>query len=370
MGRSTRPAPASSMWCRGPLTWSASRTTASSSASPAPARMRSRRLNRESPQADLELAGGGHACPVAAVAEVLGHGPDEAHPAGRSLPGLAHVMGRAPAALVVGDQRDALLGEERLHPAHRHRGAAAEGHELDEAGRGPAAPGVPGERSELVLVDSREDHRVDVEAPEAGRRGGVEAAEDAPQVRSRPAQPGQASGVEGVERHVERAHARLPQRPGQVAQPVAVGGERHLLDPRGGARVGGDRHQLAAQRRLAAGQADPPHPQAGEDPDQPGDLGPGEEVAPLLVFRGRAVAAAEVAAIGEGEAEVGDDPPVAVDQRPVRGNHAAAPPCAPAQGGAPAGGPGSLAGRPPRRPRTHLTALRPRRRCARHCNRR
>jgi len=125
------------------------------------------------------------------------------------------------------------------------------------------------------------------------------------------------------ERDVEGGQASLAQRLRQLGELVAVGGERHLVEAGRGLEVGDDADELAAQGGLAAGEPDAAHPQAGEDRRQAGDLGAGEDAVAVLVIRDRAVAAAEVAAVGEREAQVLDEPALGVHQ-PRRGRAARA----------------------------------------------
>ena len=70
--------------------------------------------------------------------------------------------------------------------------------------------------------------------------------------------------VEGVEGDVQLPEAGLPERHGQVLEPVAVGGQRDLLDPRGGVEVGDDLHDVPAQRGLPPGEPDAPDARLGE----------------------------------------------------------------------------------------------------------
>src|SRR6202521_4643597 len=107
------------------------------------AELRAERHLVVAPQAHLEPAVGSDAGAVAAVAEVLGHGPDEAdvaHRAARVAP--AQVVGRSPATLVARLEEDALLAQQLLHARGRQGPPGAEGHDLDEPRRGPALPGV------------------------------------------------------------------------------------------------------------------------------------------------------------------------------------------------------------------------------------
>ena len=88
-------------------------------------------------EARAEITVGRHAHPVAAAAEVLGHGADEAHPSARA----AQVPGRTAGqrgGIVLGDEGQP-LGREPLDQLRGgHRRPLAEGHALDEARHQPA----------------------------------------------------------------------------------------------------------------------------------------------------------------------------------------------------------------------------------------
>ena len=137
-------------------------------------------------EAGLEAAVGGHPCPVALVAEVLGHGADEADEPLLVFLAGSHVSSRAPAPPSIRAEVKPLRGEEGLHLGERHRGAAAKGHLLDEAGKGTSCPGVEDERTELVLVHPPHHHGIDSEGAKAPG-GGVDPRQD-------PVEPGAPSG--------------------------------------------------------------------------------------------------------------------------------------------------------------------------------
>jgi hypothetical protein len=84
-----------------------------------------------------------------------------------------------------------------------------------------------------------------------------------------------------------------------------------------------DALEPAAQQRLAAGEAQLLHAEvADRDRDEPDELVVGELLVarhPVEALGGHAVGAAEVAAVGQGDAEIGRDPPERVDEAGVGG---------------------------------------------------
>ena len=78
--------------------------------------------------------------------------------------------------------------------------------------------------------------------------------------------------------------------------------------------------QVAAHQRLAAGQPDLVDPQRRRDPDEARDLLEGEQLGPVQEgdVLGHAVGAAEVAAVGDADAQVVVDPAEGVDQHGAR----------------------------------------------------
>ena len=136
--------------------------------------------------------------------------------------------------------------------------------------------------------------------------------------------------VEAVQAHRHAVEARLGQTLGVVGQEVAVGGHGEVVDA---GDHGEHRHQpldVAAHQRLAAGEPDLAHAQAREDAGGAGDLLVGqhlvlgEELVARAEDLGRhAVGTAEVAAVGDRDAQVAEGAPEpvedAVERPPVFG---------------------------------------------------
>ena len=124
--------------------------------------------------------------------------------------------------------------------------------------------------------------------------------------------------VDGVEAAVDPVQPRLGQRGGDPGQPDGVRGEADLR-PRAQRRRGGhDAHQAGTQQRLPAGEPDLADAELlHADPHEARDLVVGEHLdlgQPVQALGGHAVAAAQVAAVGQRDAQIGRDAAVPVDQ--------------------------------------------------------
>ena len=183
-------------------------------------------------------------------------------------------------------------------------------HELDEAQGVPLLAGEGSEVQDLVLVDAALQDAVELEGREARRAGGLEPRQHPGEGQVRVAEGLEPVRTQGVEADGQAAQARRAEVGGQLRQQDAVGGEGQVLEAGHSRQHLHQQGQLPAQQGLAPGQADLGDAQAGEDPGQPGDLLeaeqglPGQEgvVRPEGLPR-HAVAAAEVAAVGDRDAQ-------------------------------------------------------------------
>ena len=185
----------------------------------------------------------------------------------------------------------------------------AERHGLDQA-EVEAVLAAPGDHAVvLVLVHALQRHRVDADG-EAGRLGGEDAVQHLLQLA--PAgHGGEGCRVQRVERDVDAADAGGVEVLRHLRELGAVGGERQLLQfaaPSAAAEGADQAQHVLPHQRLAAGQADALDAEADEGAAeavqllQAQDLGLGQEGHVLR----HAVDAAEVAAIGDRDAEIGD----------------------------------------------------------------
>jgi hypothetical protein len=105
---------------------------------------------------------------------------------------------------------------------------------------------------------------------------------------------------------------------GVASQEEAVGGDRQVVDPVDRGDHPGQRREVAADQRLAAGEPDVADAHLGKQGHQARDLLEGEDLGALepgQALGGHAVLAAEVAAVGDRDPQVSDVATVAVSQR-------------------------------------------------------
>ena len=181
-----------------------------------------------------------------------------------------------------------------------------------------------GERDDLVVVDASLDDRVDLDRREAGFLGRLDAVEHTLEfVTARHLL--ELDPVEGVEADVDPTQSGVTQRLGHEAHRGAVGGHRQIdrtIRPLDRCELLDEHGQVRPHGRLTAGEADPSnavplHEHAGE----PLDLLEGHHLRagqPLHALLGHAVGTAEVAPIGDRDAQVLDEAPERIDQLLVR----------------------------------------------------
>ena len=195
----------------------------------------------------------------------------------------------------------------------------AGGHHLDEAGVEGA---VEGERRQPLDVGAvaLQQHGVELDRIEPGRERRLDAAPDLLQVAAA-GDLAEARGVEAVDADVDAVDPRRLQRRGEAGELGAVGRQGEVLEAGEGLEPAHDLQQVLADQRLAAGQPDAPDAEPHQGADDRLDLIRREEVAvaegEIGVLR-QAVGAAQVAAVGDRDAQVGEAPAVGVDQPGLR----------------------------------------------------
>ena len=125
-------------------------------------------------------------------------------------------------------------------------------------------------------------------------------------------------GRERVEADVEPPQAGVPERLGLLGQQDAVGRQADVFDARHGSDLGDQLVDVAADERLAPGQANLVDAQVDNDPHEAFDLLESEQLAAvheLGVVGRHAIEAADIAAIGHADPQVRVHAAEAVDER-------------------------------------------------------
>ena len=198
-------------------------------------------------------------------------------------------------------------GRVRVHGAMRARVLVADGHVFDKAQVNGTVDREPRE-GRHVLVEAADDHAVDLNRLKAPSKRRI----DAGHGLLEPAQARDLSkecGVERVERNVDAVEPGVFELRRQLGQQCAVGGERDVLDLRDRADVANERDDAAADQRLATRQTHAANALPRHQAHKAGDFLGAEQ---LVVRAGRhaigrhAVNAAEIALVGNGNAQVVD----------------------------------------------------------------
>ena len=189
----------------------------------------------------------------------------------------------------------------------RARALVADGHVFDKAQVDGAVEREPRE-GRHILVESAHDNAVDLNGLKAPNQRRV----DASHGLLEPTQARDLSKerrVERVERDVDAVKPRVFELRRQLGQQGAVGGKRDVLDLRDRADVANKRDDTAADQRLAARQAHAANALPRHQAHKAGNLLGAEK---LIVCAGchaigrHAVNAAEIALVGNGNAQVVD----------------------------------------------------------------
>ena len=174
---------------------------------------------------------------------------------------------------------------------------------------------------EGVLIDPRLDHHVHLDGRKPGFEGMVDAAQDLFWANGAAGHGGHRGCIQGIETDGETLQADLAQCLGQVAgKHCAVGGHGQIIDAGYGRQHGHQLGDTPAQQGLAPCEAQLGDSQLGSCTGHPGDLLEGqhvparqESIAGPKHFAWHAVGAAQVAAVGERQAQIGQRPPQSVD---------------------------------------------------------
>lgn len=208
-------------------------------------------------QAQVQIADGRDAQPVTAGAKVFFIRHDKPHLT--LVVRVAEHLRRAVAAAACLALPALLLQLQANHFAGnvmfaKQLAALAGFHQFDKAqlDRPVLDPGEKG--AELLVVNVAHQHRVDLDLAETGAEGGINAVHHLAELVL--AGNGmKLAGIQAVDADVNRRQTSVTPGGDVARQTVAVGGDRQGTDGRVFPHGGDDLGKIAAQRRLAAGQA-------------------------------------------------------------------------------------------------------------------
>ena len=169
-------------------------------------------------------------------------------------------------------------------------------------------PGQPGELQQFVVVEALEHHAVDLDGAESQGEGGLDPGQDVGQVVAAREFP-VALPLQAVQTQIEVAQPRGIKVRGQLREQHPVGGEADLFQTRDAVQATDELHDALTHQGFAAGDPDLANAHAGGHPGQAEQLFiaqdfPARQFLPAVP--GGAIEAAEIAAVGDGEAQVID----------------------------------------------------------------
>src|SRR5262245_41774750 len=225
-------------------------------------------------EAEIPDAVGGQPASVAASAERLGGGRDDAEhravaqpvPVGRRGAFLDY---RLDAAVPPAQRLEHLGAAHDL--LHRPVRRAADVHVLDEPHLGWYRLAELDQIRELVVVDAAHDDRIELRAGEAGRRQRGDARKDLRVIGS-PRELREPVGTKRVEAHGDSVQAGRLERPRLLREEDTVGRDREVAQARLHRQQPDEAVDVASQERLAAGEPDLVDSQVHEDVGQGADL--------------------------------------------------------------------------------------------------
>ncbi len=187
------------------------------------------------------------------------------------------------------------------------------------------------QRQVMALRGAEAQHRLDLILVQAAQRHHVELDMHPRRLRRRDARQhplqfalagdvAEHRRIQRVEADIDAANPGRRQRRRRLGQPHAVGGHGQLVERARGqvaAQPCRQVHHAAPDERLAAGQAQPAHAARDERAGNGVDFLEAEQFGARCEHHllGHAIAAAQVAAVGDRHAQIGDAPPERVDQR-------------------------------------------------------
>ena len=273
-----------------------------------------------------EAAIGGEAETDAIAAEGLSDGSNDADFAGPVAVGVA--VGDF-AAIVGGDGFEGHFGVDAVDDLAGADDAGevpvvavADVHEFDEADDVGGAFELAGEVDEGVVVDAALDDAVHLEGIEAGGGGGVDSLKDGIRGVVAAVHFPEDLVVETVDADGETVEAGVLEIAGVAGEEVAVGGESQIFETFDFDQFTDDVGDVAAEEGFTSGEANLLDAEPDEKPGDALDFLEGEDVLAgeeFVVFAeyfgGHAVGTAEVATVGEGDAEIAQGAAEGISQR-------------------------------------------------------
>src|SRR5260221_6215565 len=275
-------------------------------------------------EAGPDLAVGGEADARTVAAKGLGDGGDQVDFTGSAVGkfilarGFAFRVGNLhQLPLRVNAPVDFLGGD---HQFARPVAVGVERHEFDEAHDYTAVAGEGGEGFHFVFVEAADEDGVDFCGAERRILGGVDSAHHGV-IGAGTGDFFKLDGIERIEADVDAVQAGGDQGRNALGQEVTVGGHGNVRDTQFIQFVQ-EGFRTRANQRFAAGDAHFLDAKTHKDARQAFELWPGQNLIVLAVIfgvGGAAIDAAEVAAVGDRDAEVGDLASELVVKRHQRG---------------------------------------------------
>jgi len=193
-----------------------------------------------------------------------------------------------------------------------------EGHEFNETDNDVLLAGKVGESFHLIVVEAAQQDAVDFDRPQASFLRGANPANDRGKAAGDARDSLKCGLIHGIHADGNTMQASGGQRRGQFSKQVPVGRdgyvERLALGRSPACEFADNLWKIAAQQRFAARQPDLFDAQRNEDADEAEVILSGQLSILGAFLAGAAVDALVVAAVGDGDAQVGDDATMAIQQ--------------------------------------------------------
>ena len=189
-----------------------------------------------------------------------------------------------------------------------------ERHEFDEAHGDAFFAREHAEGDDLVFVEAAHQHAVHFQRPQPGAARGANAGEHVIVSVGHAGDAGEAVGIDRVHGNRDAGQAGILERLREIGEQMAVGGERDVERARrrfgvGRAELGevaNEIHDAFAQKRLAAGEANLGDAHPDKHARHAQIVGERQVAVERALVAGAAIDTLVVAAVGDGDPQVGD----------------------------------------------------------------